>query len=119
MLPSTPAVLSIGRRCVDHGYGFYWRPFSKIPEFITPDREAIPITVVDYIPYYYDHSNLALKEKRRTKPVAVPSAETHRRETTSKPQSDGDVVTPRSASAGVAWDRQSLHTLVRNAAARS
>ena len=26
ILPETPAVLSIGRRVVDHGYGFHWLP---------------------------------------------------------------------------------------------
>ena len=30
VLPDSPDVLSIGRRCVQDGYGFYWAPFSHI-----------------------------------------------------------------------------------------
>ena len=28
ILDSTPDVLSIGRRCVEDGYAFYWEPYS-------------------------------------------------------------------------------------------
>ena len=32
---STPPVLSVGRRCMHHGYGFYWPP-GKSPYLVTP-----------------------------------------------------------------------------------
>jgi hypothetical protein len=31
VLDSTPAVMSIGYRCVEQGYGFIWKPYSKTP----------------------------------------------------------------------------------------
>ena len=36
VLTSTPNVLSLGRRCVQDGYGFYWEPYSMHPYFIHP-----------------------------------------------------------------------------------
>ena len=30
VLPDSPDVLSIGKRCVDHGYGFYWPPYLSL-----------------------------------------------------------------------------------------
>ena len=50
VLPSTPAVLSIGRRCLDHGYSFRW-PAGKLPYFITPKGVKVKLIVEDYIPY--------------------------------------------------------------------
>ena len=37
VLPSTPAVLTIGARCFEQGYGFVWEPFHQHPWFILPD----------------------------------------------------------------------------------
>ena len=31
LLDSTPDVMSIGYRCVEKGYGFYWEPYSHAP----------------------------------------------------------------------------------------
>ncbi len=33
ILDSTPAVLSIGRRCVELGYAFHWEPYSLAPYY--------------------------------------------------------------------------------------
>ena len=50
VLPSTPAVLPIGRRCLDQGYDFRW-PAGKMPYFISPAGKIIELVVVDYVPY--------------------------------------------------------------------
>ena len=39
VLPSTPAVLSVGQRCLDQGYDFVWRK-SNAPCFARPDGEV-------------------------------------------------------------------------------
>jgi hypothetical protein len=50
VLPSAPAVLSIGQRCLDHGYSFRW-PAGKLPHFFTPSGVKVKFIVEDYIPY--------------------------------------------------------------------
>ena len=36
LLNSTPPVVSVGKRCLDEGFGFYWPPYRK-PFFVKPD----------------------------------------------------------------------------------
>ena len=36
VLPSTPYVLSLGRRCQELGYGFWWEPYG-LPHLMLPD----------------------------------------------------------------------------------
>lgn len=31
VLDDTPDMLTVGGRCVNEGYGFYWPPYSKAP----------------------------------------------------------------------------------------
>ena len=50
VMASTPAVLSIGRRCMDFGYEFRW-PAGKLPYFITPKGVKVTLVVEDYVPY--------------------------------------------------------------------
>ena len=50
VMASTPAVLSIGRRCIDFGYEFRW-PAGKLPYFITPSGVKVTLIVEDYVPY--------------------------------------------------------------------
>ena len=42
VLPDTPAVLSIGRRCMHMGYGFYWHP-GRNPYLVTPEGNVVPL----------------------------------------------------------------------------
>ena len=51
VLDSTPAMLSVGRRCVDFGYAFHWPPQSHKPYFVTPKGKRIELVVQDYVPY--------------------------------------------------------------------
>ena len=43
LIPTTsPAALSIGRRCMEMGYGFYWPPYGK-PRLVDPNGRNIPL----------------------------------------------------------------------------
>ena len=35
VLPNSPALLTVGRRCLEKGYGFYWFPYKR-PFLVTP-----------------------------------------------------------------------------------
>ena len=50
VLPHTPAVLTIGRRCMHEGYSFIW-PDGKAPYLIRPDGIIVPLVVHQDIPY--------------------------------------------------------------------
>lgn len=54
VLPDTPSVLSVGRRCIDHGWHFEWPPFSYSPFMIKPDGEIIWLIVRHYVPFLRD-----------------------------------------------------------------
>jgi hypothetical protein len=40
-----PAVISIGKRCLEVGYAFYWPPFSEHPFFVEPDGSRVTMEV--------------------------------------------------------------------------
>ena len=51
ILKDSPSVISVGRRCVEQGFGFYWRPY-KPPVVVHPDTKTmIKCAVRDYVPY--------------------------------------------------------------------
>ena len=50
VLPSTPSVLSIGKRCMREGYHFEWKPYSP-PTLITPSGLVIELVVEEDVPY--------------------------------------------------------------------
>ena len=50
MLDSTPAVLSVGRRCVDEGYAFTWPAYGE-PYLTRPDGHIVKLKVDGYVPY--------------------------------------------------------------------
>jgi hypothetical protein len=45
-----PAVISIGKRCLETGYAFYWPPFSERPFFAKPDGSRVAMEVEGNIP---------------------------------------------------------------------
>ena len=51
VLDSTPPVLSVGLRCVDHGYSFYWGPGSLHPLLTAPSGKKVVCHVRNYVPY--------------------------------------------------------------------
>ena len=50
VLDSTPAVLSIGRRCMREGYTFEWHPYQA-PTLRNPDGFVVTLDVIDNVPY--------------------------------------------------------------------
>ena len=69
---STPAVLSVGMRCIDDGYDFIWKGSKgEEPYFVKPDGKVVPLTVNDYVPY------LAAKPRHL---AAAPAKKVARRE---------------------------------------
>ena len=50
LLDSTPAVLSVGLRCMELGYNFHW-PNKKNPYFILPSGKRFTMQVDRNVPY--------------------------------------------------------------------
>ncbi len=50
VLPNTPAVLSIGRRCMLEGFAFHWPQWST-PYIICPNGTRIDLEVTHFVPY--------------------------------------------------------------------
>ena len=50
ILKNTPAVLSLGMRCLELGYWFQWLPF-EMPRLWKPDGAEIPLVVKGNVPY--------------------------------------------------------------------
>jgi len=50
VMPESPALLSVGRRCMLEGYSFIWKS-GKSPLLVRPDGLVIDLTVQGLIPY--------------------------------------------------------------------
>ena len=56
----TPDLLSVGYRCQELGYGFYWPPHS-IPYFVLPDgKTEVDLEVDQFVPYLLDTGDTAV-----------------------------------------------------------
>ena len=86
-LENSPDVLTVGRRCLEHGYGFHWNPFSTRPYYVTPDGDLVEHEVLDYVPYLPDEGNaqnapviesgmVAASKPKKTQPAASKEART-------------------------------------------
>ena len=49
VLDTTPAVLSVGLRCMEMGFTFIWPP-GKNPYFVTPSKQIIQLEVKNNVP---------------------------------------------------------------------
>ena len=65
VLDETPAVLSIGRRCMKMGYAFHWTP-GKLPFMVTPKQGFVHLQVKDDIPYLVSDGKLRSNRHRPT-----------------------------------------------------
>ena len=65
VLPDSPAVISVGMRCIQDGWDFVWKSFSR-PYFKKQDGTKIKLEVKDYVPY------LPSKDGRIPAAVGVP-----------------------------------------------
>ena len=66
VLDETPAVFSIGRRCMKMGYSFHWI-CGKLPFMTTPEKEMVHLHVKDDIPYLVGDRNA---RSNRHRPVS-------------------------------------------------
>ena len=62
ILDSTPAVLSMGMRCMRMGYNFHW-PAGLDPVFIRPDNKHVRLKVIGDIPYLTEALSCAVQGK--------------------------------------------------------
>ena len=65
ILDSTPAVLSMGMRCMRMGYSFHW-PAGYNPVFIRPDGKHVKLKVIGDIPYLTEAFVCHFREGHRT-----------------------------------------------------
>ena len=87
VLPSTPAVLSVGQRCLEKGYDFVWRKNSA-PYFVRPDGKAVILKLDGRVPYVDDQCEVIDSESAM--PVALAASN----------QKIGGVEEPSSSSGG-------------------
>ena len=74
VLEETPAVLSVGMRCMKMGYTFIWPP-GECPYFITPSGKVIQLEVRDDIPYIKTGSEWCKARKAKgSRQFACPSS---------------------------------------------
>ena len=59
VLESTPAVLSVGKRCMEEGWMFVWNTWQN-PLLISPARKKIRLKVHGNVPYLVEHKNYAM-----------------------------------------------------------
>merc|ERR1711940_48533 len=57
MLEDSLDVLTVGRRCQKHGWGFHWEPYSDTPYYCSPTGEKVELVRIDYCPYLADTWN--------------------------------------------------------------
>ena len=63
VLPDTPDVLSVGKRCVEKGWYFWWPPWSKRPVLSPPKGKGKPIhlSVSGNIPYVRERPDFSVE----------------------------------------------------------
>ena len=94
-----PDVLSVGRRCKELGYGFYWAPFEEAPTLVTPKGKHIKTINIDNVPYIADGFNITKHARSRAMPVvydksnAWGSATAARRDSSSRRRRDASTRT--------------------------
>eukprot|EP00959_Pyramimonas_sp_CCMP1952_P023089 485603-Pyramimonas_sp.AAC.1 len=49
-MPETPCVISVGERCMDHGFSFFW-PAGQRPCLLMPNGQRVDLAVEGKIPY--------------------------------------------------------------------
>ena len=64
VLESTQSLLSLGKRCLEHGYRFVWEPFAE-PKFYDPHGTPVRIGVIDKIPYLIPSETTVVSNKYR------------------------------------------------------
>ena len=68
VLESTPSLLSLGKRCLEHGYRFVWEPFAE-PKFYDAHGAPVRIEVMNNIPYLIPSETTVVSNKYRQQPL--------------------------------------------------
>ena len=55
VLPETPAVVTVGRRCMKDGFSFSW-PAGESPFFTRPDGRKVTLHVDNFVPYIIERA---------------------------------------------------------------
>ena len=56
-LPSTPAVCSVGKKCMEQGFSFHW-PTGQAPYFICPNGQKVQCQLRGNVPVFGDRGPL-------------------------------------------------------------
>ena len=56
-LPSTPAVCSVGKKCMEQGFSFHW-PTGEAPYFISPNGQKVQCQLRGNVPVFGDRGPL-------------------------------------------------------------
>ena len=70
LLDNSPPVLSVWRRCMEHGYSFIWKA-GQAPYMIRPDNKVVKLTVENYIPWLIERDGEALACPANIIPPAI------------------------------------------------
>ena len=57
VLQSVPPVMSVGRRCMQNGWGFHWHAGCD-PYFFTPEGKFVMLRVDQFVPLLTDDAKL-------------------------------------------------------------
>ena len=68
----SPALSSVGRRCMEQGMSFVW-PTDSRPYFVTPWGTTVPLVVDGYIPYLYPGSPECRPEPVTAERLRIPT----------------------------------------------
>ena len=68
VLPNTPAVLSLGKRCMEEGYGFIWIP-GKEPMLLRPDDQVVKLKLEGLVPVLDDNCPLVSRYDAEAKDI--------------------------------------------------
>ena len=58
LLPNTPAVCSVGKKCMKQGFSFFW-PKGEAPHFICPDGRKVQCQLRGNVPVFGDRGPLS------------------------------------------------------------
>eukprot|EP00971_Amphidinium_carterae_P328894 6461011-Amphidinium_carterae.1 len=72
ILEDTPPVLSMGRKCLEQGYGFLWPPHSE-PHLMTPNGEIFRLSREGYVPVVNAKMELVSKHEPLQQFMAIPA----------------------------------------------
>ena len=65
-------LLSVGRRCKQHGYRFCWEPWADEPTFQIPEGKLIDVEVDNYVPHILSSCSPPSSNKERCRVKCVP-----------------------------------------------